>query len=190
MLSQVAARSTSRRCRWRFRTASSWTSARMEIGDTLRLADLPPQEGVTFLDDPGDRACQRDRADPRSRSPSPEVEEARGASWPRARKPRGRRRGRAEAARRPARAPGEPGPPRANVRLFRRGEGGLDARPARRGARQSRPRATAHAPQRRLDGRRRARPPARRLVPGEVPGQLAEVRLDGLRLALSSRRRT
>jgi large subunit ribosomal protein L25 len=24
----------------------------MAIGDTLRLADLPPQEGVTYLDDP------------------------------------------------------------------------------------------------------------------------------------------
>ena len=70
------------------------------------------------------------------------------------------------------------------MRLFRRGERGLDARPARGRPRQSGSRARARPPQRRLDGRRRARTPARWLVPVEVLRQLAEVRVDGLRLAL------
>ena len=43
----------------------------MAIGDSLRLVDLPPMEGVTYLDDPGDRARDRDHAD-RLHEPEPE----------------------------------------------------------------------------------------------------------------------
>ena len=54
------------------------------------------------------------------------------------------------------------------MRLFRRGDACLDARPARRRARQPRPTTRAGSPQRRLDGGRRARAPARCVVQGEV----------------------
>ena len=54
------------------------------------------------------------------------------------------------------------------MRLLRSGRTRLDAGSSRRGSRQSGPRTRPRPSQRGLDGRRRARPPARRLVPLEV----------------------
>jgi large subunit ribosomal protein L25 len=47
----------------------------MAIGDTLRLADLPPLEGVTYLDDPEDTVLATVTMPTRVEEPEPEVEE-------------------------------------------------------------------------------------------------------------------
>src|SRR5881396_2419892 len=47
----------------------------MAIGDTLRLADLPPMEGVTYLDDPEETVLASVGLPTRVEEPEPEVEE-------------------------------------------------------------------------------------------------------------------
>jgi large subunit ribosomal protein L25 len=47
----------------------------MAIGDTLRLADLPPREGVTYLDDPEETVLATVTLPTRVEEPEPEVEE-------------------------------------------------------------------------------------------------------------------
>ena len=47
----------------------------MAIGDTLRLADLPAQEGVTFLDDPEETVLATVTMPTRVVEPEPELEE-------------------------------------------------------------------------------------------------------------------
>ncbi|HEY7017462.1 MAG TPA: 50S ribosomal protein L25 [Gaiellaceae bacterium] len=47
----------------------------MAIGDTLRLADLPPREGVTYLDDPDETVLASVGLPTRVEEPEPEVEE-------------------------------------------------------------------------------------------------------------------
>jgi large subunit ribosomal protein L25 len=47
----------------------------MAIGDTLRLADLPPHEGVTYLDDPDETVLATVTLPTRVEEPEPEVEE-------------------------------------------------------------------------------------------------------------------
>jgi large subunit ribosomal protein L25 len=47
----------------------------MAIGDTLRLADLPPLEGVTYLDDPEETVLATVTMPTRVEEPEPEVEE-------------------------------------------------------------------------------------------------------------------
>jgi large subunit ribosomal protein L25 len=47
----------------------------MAIGDTLRLADLPPREGVTYLDDPEETVLATVTMPTRVEEPEPEVEE-------------------------------------------------------------------------------------------------------------------
>src|SRR5712691_1738854 len=49
--------------------------SRMAIGDTLRLADLPPQEGVTYLDDPEGTVLATVTLPTKVEEPEPEVEE-------------------------------------------------------------------------------------------------------------------
>jgi large subunit ribosomal protein L25 len=44
----------------------------MAIGDTLRLADLPPMEGVTYLDDPEDTVLASVALPAREVEPEPE----------------------------------------------------------------------------------------------------------------------
>ena len=140
----------------------------MAIGDTLRLVDLPVQEGVEFLDDPEETVLATVTMPTRIVEPEPEV--GRGARRGRAARGRGAggrggsRRGRG--SRRGCRLG-----LRGRVRLDRRlgpdapalaqGRARLFPRPARRRARQSGPRVRAQPPQRRLAGRRRARAPPR-----------------------------
>ena len=141
----------------------------MAIGDTLRIGDIAVRARASrFLDDPGDRRRDRHRAD--ARRGEPEEEARRGRGGPRARPPRARpRRGRRGAGEPEATPPATRAPPRASaMRLWPPRASGLVARPARRRARQPGPRVRAQPPQRRLDGRRRARAPARRLVAREV----------------------
>jgi len=47
----------------------------MAIGDTLRLADLPPRDGVTYLDDPDETVLASVGLPTRVEEPEPEVEE-------------------------------------------------------------------------------------------------------------------
>jgi large subunit ribosomal protein L25 len=47
----------------------------MAIGDTLRLADLPPREGVSYLDDPEETVLATVTMPTRVEEPEPEVEE-------------------------------------------------------------------------------------------------------------------
>jgi large subunit ribosomal protein L25 len=47
----------------------------MAIGDTLRLADLPAREGVTYLDDPEETVLATVTMPTRVEEPEPEVEE-------------------------------------------------------------------------------------------------------------------
>ncbi len=47
----------------------------MAIGDTLRLADLAPIEGVTYLDDPEETVLASVGLPTRVEEPEPEVEE-------------------------------------------------------------------------------------------------------------------
>jgi large subunit ribosomal protein L25 len=47
----------------------------MAIGDTLRLADLPPREGVTYLDDPEETVLATVGAPTQIVEPEPEEEE-------------------------------------------------------------------------------------------------------------------
>jgi large subunit ribosomal protein L25 len=47
----------------------------MEIGDTLRLADLPAREGVTYLDDPEETVLATVTMPTKVEEPEPEVEE-------------------------------------------------------------------------------------------------------------------
>lgn len=47
----------------------------MAIGDTLRLGDLPPRDGVTYLDDPEDTVLATVTMPSRVIEPEPEVEE-------------------------------------------------------------------------------------------------------------------
>jgi large subunit ribosomal protein L25 len=47
----------------------------MAIGDTLRLADLPPRDGVTYLDDPEETVLASVGLPTRVEEPEPEVEE-------------------------------------------------------------------------------------------------------------------
>jgi len=49
--------------------------SRMAIGDTLRLADLMPLEGVTYLDDPEETVLATVTMPTRVEEPEPEVEE-------------------------------------------------------------------------------------------------------------------
>src|SRR6266511_617928 len=49
--------------------------SRMAIGDTLRLADLTPLEGVTYLDDPEETVLATVTMPTRVEEPEPEVEE-------------------------------------------------------------------------------------------------------------------
>src|SRR5204863_4752025 len=49
--------------------------SRMAIGDTLRLADLPAREGVTYLDDPEETVLATVTMPTRVEEPEPEVEE-------------------------------------------------------------------------------------------------------------------
>src|SRR6266581_5582466 len=49
--------------------------SRMAIGDTLRLADLPAQEGVTYLDDPEGTVLATVTLPTKVEEPEPEVEE-------------------------------------------------------------------------------------------------------------------
>ena len=129
----------------------------LSIGDSLRVADIVVPDGVIAARRPGDRPRKRHRADPCHRGRG-----RRGRRGCRGRDARGRGAGRRIGSRRRL--------------LLRRGLGhaalaaasGLLARPAGRRARQSRPRIRAEPPQRRRDGRRRARAPPRRLVALEV----------------------
>jgi large subunit ribosomal protein L25 len=52
--------------------------SRMEMGDTLRLEDIPTIEGVTFLDDPHETVIATVTAPTRVVEPEPEVEEVEG----------------------------------------------------------------------------------------------------------------
>ena len=162
----------------------------MAIGDTLRLADLPALEGVTYLDDPEETVLANvTRADARSSSPEPEE----GEELPRARRcPRARRLRRAppRLRRSPATRPasgseGEPAPrsSRCASSVGARAASTLDllvaglGNPGREYA--------AHAAQRRLDRRRRAGAAARRLVPRRSsPGSSPRCALDDARVAL------
>ena len=47
----------------------------LAIGDTLRLADLPPRDGVTYLDDPEETVLATVTLPTRVEEPEPEVEE-------------------------------------------------------------------------------------------------------------------
>jgi large subunit ribosomal protein L25 len=47
----------------------------MAIGDSLRLADLPPRDGVTYLDDPEETVLATVTLPTRVEEPEPEVEE-------------------------------------------------------------------------------------------------------------------
>ena len=163
----------------------------MAIGDTLRLADLPPREGVTYLDDPEETVLATVTMPTRVEEPEPEeVDE--GEELPEGEVPEGEEapegaaEGAAAAGAAPARA-GRAGHHRGlSVRLpWRRGEraSSLDllvvglGNPGREYARTP--------PQRRLDGRstswRGGTAPRWR---AKFNGQLAELRLDGHRVAL------
>ena len=179
------ARSTSRRCRWRSPSTSSstsagWRSATRCASPTSRRARASP-----ILDDPEETVLATVGAADARVEPEPEESSRRARSWRRARKRREGAEGAAEGeAAEAGRSRASPAPPRANAPPVASRRPRLVARPARRRARQSRPRVRRQPPQRRLDGRRRARAPARRLVAGKFSGQLAEVRLDGARVAL------
>jgi large subunit ribosomal protein L25 len=59
----------------------------MAIGDTLRLADLSPREGVTYLDDPEETVLATVTMPTRVEEPEPEVEE--GEEFPEGEVPEG-----------------------------------------------------------------------------------------------------
>jgi len=62
----------------------------MAIGDTLRLADLPPHEGVTYLDDPEETVLATVTMPTRIVEPEPEEEElAEGEELPEGEVPEG-----------------------------------------------------------------------------------------------------
>ena len=76
----------------------------MAIGDTLRLADLPSREGVTYLDDPEETVLATVTMPTRIVEPEPEEEElAEGEELPEGEVPEGE-----EAPEGAAEAPGEP----------------------------------------------------------------------------------
>ena len=150
----------------------------MAIGDTLRLADLPAQEGVTYLDDPEETVLATVTMPTRLRRARAGRGRGRGARRGRAARGRGGSggrggcRGRRSACRGRGRR-GRRGRRRAAAvrglgAPLRVGASGLDTRPARRRAGQPGARVRAHAPQRRLAGGGRARAAARRLVSLEV----------------------
>ena len=142
----------------------------MTIGDTLRVADLVVPEGVTFSTTR--RPCVA-TVTPPTKVEEPEIEEDEGLEGEEGVE------GEAEGEEGAPRAEGETegdGGERARRGLGPRaplpsGRVGLDARPARRGARQPGPRVRPHAPQRRAHGRRRAGPPAQRVVSLQVLGR-------------------
>jgi large subunit ribosomal protein L25 len=77
----------------------------MAIGDTLRLADLPTRDGVTYLDDPEETVLATVTMPTRIVEPEPEEEElAEGEELPEGEVPEGE-----EAAEGAAEAPAEPG---------------------------------------------------------------------------------
>jgi large subunit ribosomal protein L25 len=62
----------------------------MAIGDTLRLADLPPRDGVTYLDDPEETVLATVTMPTRIVEPEPEEEElAEGEELPEGEVPEG-----------------------------------------------------------------------------------------------------
>ena len=127
-----------------------------------RLEDLPPLEGVTFLDDPHETVIATVSAPIVEAEPEPEEGEelAEGEEAPE---------GEAEGEAPEGEAAAEPGSDSwtANAPLPS-GRERLDAGPARRRSRQPGPRARGRPPQRGLAGRRRAGAPSRRLLPLQV----------------------
>jgi large subunit ribosomal protein L25 len=77
----------------------------MAIGDTLRLADLPAREGVTYLDDPDETVLATVTMPTKVEEPEPEVEE--GEELPEGEVPEGEEA--PEGAEQPAEAGGEAG---------------------------------------------------------------------------------
>jgi large subunit ribosomal protein L25 len=77
--------------------------SRMAIGDTLRLADLPAREGVTYLDDPGETVLATVGAPTQIVEPEPEEEELEEGELPEGEVPEGE-----EAPEGAAEAPAEP----------------------------------------------------------------------------------
>jgi hypothetical protein len=61
----------------------------MEIGDSLRLADLPPREGVTYLDDPEETVLATVGAPTQIVEPEPEEEELEEGELPEGEVPEG-----------------------------------------------------------------------------------------------------
>jgi PTH1 family peptidyl-tRNA hydrolase len=159
----------------------------MEIGDSLRLADLPPREGVTYLDDPEETVLATVGAPTQIVEPEPEEEELEEGELPEGEVPEGEEapEGAAEEPAERRRTPAN----RAPQSPLKRCDCSGGATVPRRSifwswGSEPRARARTRPPQRRLDGRRRACAAARRALAVQVLGQLAEVRLDGLRLAL------
>ena len=147
----------------------------MAIGDTLRLVDLPAQEGVKYLDDPEETVLATVTMPTRIVEPEPEEvegEELEEGELPEGEVPEGEEApAEGEAKLRTPRAP--PDEQRTDRGLgapLPSGRARLDAGPARRGARQPGPRVRADAPQRRLARARRAGPSARRFVALQVLG--------------------
>ena len=159
--------------------------SRMEMGDALRLEDLPKLEGVTFLDDLHETVIatvsapqRRGRARARERGRA-EGEEGEAEALEGERRARPVAEGEALPSGDAQLARATQATAAARVRLSRlsraaldaplpSGRQRLDARSPRRWARQPGPRACARPAQRRLDGRRRAGAAARRLVQVEV----------------------
>ena len=161
----------------------------MAIGDTLRLVDLPAQEGVKFLDDPEETVLATVTMPTRFVEPEPKRSRARSskrASCPRARSPRARRVAEGEAA-----AEGEAqrlrrarAPPRtrcaSSVGARRPRRSTCSSRASATRAASTRARATTSAGWSSTSWRAGTAAPGAR----SSPGSLAEVRLGDLRLAL------
>ena len=166
--------------------------SRMEMGDALRLEDLPKIEGVTFLDDPHETVIATVSAPIAEVEPEPEegeeLEEGEEGEVAEGEAAEGEA---AEGGAPEGDAQAESGSDgelraastRAAPASLPSGGEALDARSPRRRSRQPGPRARTRPAQRRLDGRRRARAASRRLVQVEVlrparrgPGRRPEAR--------------
>ena len=150
----------------------------LEMGGALRLEDLPPLEGVTFLDDPHETVIATVSAPIVEAEPEPEEGEelAEGEEAPE---------GEAEGEAPEGEAAAEPGSdsPTANAPLPS-GRERLDAGPARRRSRQP---GREHADDRHNAGWMVVDELARRhdgSFRSKFSGQLAEIRVDDLKLAL------